>query len=156
MRPPRHRERRDSRREERMKMRIDEFHSRNVPEGETHDSLSEAVIGVLIEVHSKLGPGLSEMMYENAVCHEFDLRGIKYARQVPVAVEYKGKIIGETKLDLIVEGKLILELKTVETLSPVHRSQVICYLQVTKLKVALLVNFNVALLKDGIKRIVLS
>ena len=137
-------------------MKIHEFHSRNVPAGEAHDLLTEAVIGVLIEVHKELGPGLSEMMYENAVCHEFDLRGIKYARQVPVAVEYKGKMIGETKLDLIVEGQLILELKTVENLSPVHRAQVICYLHATKLKVALLVNFNVALIKDGIKRIVLS
>jgi GxxExxY protein len=129
---------------------------RNAPRAEERDPLTEAVIGALIEVHRELGPGLTEVMYENAICHEFDLRGIHYARQVPVAVEYKGQQIGETRLDLVVEDQLIVELKTCETLTPVHRAQVICYLRATKLKVALLVNFTVAILKDGIKRIVLS
>jgi GxxExxY protein len=137
-------------------MRIEEFHSRRVPAGEEVDELTEAIIGALIEVHRVLGPGLTEIMYENAVCNELKLRSIKYARQVPVAVEYKGKSIGDTRLDIVVEDKLILELKACETLNSVHRAQVICYLRATKLKIGLLVNFNVSILKDGIKRVVLS
>ena len=124
--------------------------------GEEADALSEAVIGALIEVHRELGPGLTEVMYEEAVCYELTLRGIQFSRQVPIAVAYKGHPIGDTRLDVLVEGRLIIELKACESLSPVHRAQVICYLKATKLKVALLVNFNVAILKDGIKRIVLS
>jgi GxxExxY protein len=137
------------------KMRFDEFHSRNVADVE-NDPFTASIIAVLIEIHRELGPGLLESMYENAICHEFDLRGIAYQRQVPVNVVYKGKVIGEQRVDLIVEGRLLLELKCCETLSAVHRAQVICYLRVTGLKLALLVNFNVAVLKDGIKRIILS
>jgi len=136
-------------------MRFDEFHARNTPDAEK-DPFTAAIIAVLIEVHRELGPGLLESMYENAICHEFDSRGVAYQRQVPVNVLYKGKVIGEQRIDLIVEGRLILELKSCESLAPVHRAQVICYLQVTKLKLALLVNFNVAVLRDGIKRVILS
>lgn len=137
-------------------MKFEEVYSRRVPKGEVNDLLSEKVIGALIEVHREVGPGLTENMYEEAVCHEFDLRGIRYTRQVPVDVHYKGKAIGATRIDLIVEGKLIIELKACEALNSVHKAQVICYLKATGLKVALLVNFNVAALKDGIKRVILS
>jgi GxxExxY protein len=134
---------------------IFEFRARTTPETQS-DPLTEKVIGALIEVHRELGPGLSEIMYEEAVCHEFDLRGILYARQVSLPVIYKGKAIGEGRLDLVVEGKVILELKACEVLTPVHRAQLITYLRVTGLKVGLLVNFNVSILKDGIKRVILT
>jgi GxxExxY protein len=120
------------------------------------DPLSEAVIGAAIEVHRELGPGLTEDMYEDALCHELDLRGIPYARQVQVPVIYKGKAIGKTRIDLIVDGQLVVELKSCESLNAVHRAQVITYLRVTGLHVGLLINFNVAILKDGIKRVLLT
>jgi GxxExxY protein len=81
---------------------------------------------------------------------------MKYERQVPVPVMYKGKHIGSNRIDLIVESKVIVELKSCDALGPVHHAQVICYLRIKKLKVALLINFNVAILHDGIKRVVLS
>jgi GxxExxY protein len=137
-------------------MKFHEFHARNVPPGEEWDEVSEKVIGAAIEVHRKVGPGLAENMYEEALAHEFDLRQIKYTRQVPVSVEYKGKVIGQARLDFLVEGRLIVELKACESLNPVHRAQCICYLRATGHRVALLINFNVAILKDGAKRIVLS
>ena len=133
-----------------------DFHARNAPKEPENDPLTEAVIGACIEVHRELGPGLLESMYENAVCRELELRGIRFARQVPVNVEYKGVAIGETRIDLVVKERLIIELKAVEALTAVHRSQVICYLRATRLQLALLVNFNVPVLKDGIKRIILS
>jgi GxxExxY protein len=136
-------------------VRFDEFRERVAPEA-VNDPLSQAVLGAAIEVHRELGPGLTEIMYEDALCHEFDLRGIRYARQVPVPVTYKGKQIGTTRVDLIIEGKLIVELKACEALTPVHRAQLVTYLRVTRLTVGLLINFNVAILKDGIKRVVLS
>ena len=95
-------------------------------------------------------------MYENAVCRELQLRGTRFERQAPVNVEYKGVAIGETRIDLVVEERLIVELKAVDALTAVHRAQVICYLRATGLKLALLVNFNVPVLKDRIKRIILS
>jgi GxxExxY protein len=137
-------------------MKFDEFRRRNVPPGEEHDELTDRVIAAAIDVHRIVGPGMTEDMYENALAHEFDLRGILYQRQVPVAVEYKGKNIGQTRLDFLVERRLIVELKACEALNPVHRAQCICYLRATNLKVALLINFNVPVLRDGIKRIALS
>ena len=132
------------------------FRERLVPKGEQHDPLSERVIGAAIEVHSRLGAGLPESMYELAMCRELGLRGIQFARQVPIPVEYKGVAIGDVRIDLLVEGKLIVELKACEALNDVHRSQCITYLKVTGHQVALLINFNVSLLKEGIRRIVLS
>jgi GxxExxY protein len=120
------------------------------------DHLTERIIGACIEVHRELGPGLTENLYEEAVCHEFDLRQLRYERQVPVPVLYKGKRLGDTRVDLIVERKVIVELKACESLNPVHRGQIICYLRLKKLAVGLLVNFNVAILRDGVKRVVLT
>jgi GxxExxY protein len=139
-----------------MDMRVDQFHSRHVPEGEEHDELTEQVIGAAIEVHRELGPGLTEILYEAALCHEFDLRGIPYARQMEIDVVYKGKKIGKTRIDLLVADRLILELKACEHLNDVHRAQCITYLGITGKTLALLINFNVKLLKDGIKRIAKS
>jgi len=138
-------------------MKFEELRASGVVKtAEEWDDLSGRDIGAAIEVHRELGPGLTEIMYEEALCHEFDLRGIRYARQVPIDVSYKSKPIGSTRLDLVVEGELTVELKACESLGPVHRAQMICYLRVTGHKVGLLINFNVAILKDGIKRVVLS
>jgi GxxExxY protein len=95
-------------------------------------------------------------MYELALCRELELRSLQFLRQVPVAVDYKGVSVGECRMDLLVGGKLIVELKACEALTDVHRSQCITYLRVTGHKVVLLISFNVAVLKDGIRRVVLS
>lgn len=115
--------------------------------------ITNAIIGAAIEVHRELGAGLLESLYENALASEFRRRGISYIRQVPVEVQYKGEPIGETRLDFIVESKVIVELKAVEALAPVHKAQMICYLKITKLKLGMLINFNVPVLKEGIRRI---
>ena len=137
-------------------MTWEEFHRRNAAPEEPWDEVSERVSGAAIEVHRLVGPGMTEDMYENALALEFDLRGIPYARQVPVRVEYKGKPIETARLDFLVEGRLIVELKACERLTDVHRAQCICYLRATGHRVALLINFNIPVLKDGIKRVILS
>src|SRR6188768_4275390 len=96
------------------------------------DRLTEMAIGAFIEVHRELGPGLTENLYEAAVCHELDLRGLKYERQVLVDVVYKGKSIGQNRIDLIIEGRLIVELKACESLNAIHRAQLICYLKLKR------------------------
>jgi GxxExxY protein len=130
--------------------------NRNIPAGEQHDALTEQVIGAAIEVHRHLGPGLNEALYEAALCHEFELRGIPYSKQVDVPVLYKGKVIGKTRIDLLVVDRLIVELKACEELSGIHRAQCVTYLTVTGLEVSLLINFNVLVLVDGVKRVVRS
>src|SRR5438045_9679370 len=110
---------------------IFDFHRRNAKGEEIEAELTERVIGAAIEVHRHLGPGLPENSYEAALCHEFDLRGIRYERQVPVEIKYKGKTVGEIRLDLVVESRLIVELKACEALTPVHRAQCVSYLRAT-------------------------
>jgi GxxExxY protein len=136
-------------------MRVDEFLARN-DWPEERDPVTGRIIAAAIEVHRELGPGMTEAMYEEALALEFDLQGVLFARQVPVMVHYKGRPIGNTRLDFLVEGAVILELKACEALNLVHRAQCICYLRATGLRVALLINFNVPVLKDGIKRVILS
>jgi GxxExxY protein len=126
--------------------------------GEKVDSeaerLATLVIGAGIEVHEQLGPGHSERVYEEALCHELTLRGIPFERQVRFKVLYKTKEVGEGWVDLLVGGRLVVELKSVEQLSNVHREQALAYLVAMNLRLALLMNFNVTYLKDGIKRVV--
>jgi GxxExxY protein len=117
------------------------------------NSITNAIIGACIEVHRVLGPGYLESVYENALAVEFRLRGIRFSRQHPLALVYKGEAVGEACLDFLIEGTVILELKTVEAFAPIHTAQVISYLKATKHKLALLINFNVRVLKDGIKRV---
>ena len=118
------------------------------------DELTAAVIGAAIEVHRHLGPGLDEMLYESGLCLEFRLRNISFARQVIVPVLYKGEVIGEKRLDLIVDNRLIVELKAVESLTALHKAQLNTYLKIMRYKVGLLINFNCPILKDGIKRVI--
>ena len=114
------------------------------------DELARAVIGAAIEVHRHLGPGYLESVYEEALAIECELRGIPIERQKPVAVMYKGRRVGRARLDLIVGDLLIVDLKTVESLAPIHTAKMISYLNSTGLQLAILINFNSPLLKDGI------
>ncbi len=120
------------------------------------NALSRVLLEAALEVHRHLGPAFTESVYENALCHELHERGIPFARQVPVAVQYKGTIVGEGRADLIVDGQLVVELKAVPALVPVHIAQVISYLKATGLTLGLLVNFGERRLETGFKRVVLT
>ena len=124
--------------------------------GDELDELAHAVIGAGIEVHRHLGAGFQESVYEEALCVELKLRGIPFTRQHAVTVMYKDHEVGSGKIDLLVAGRLVVELKTVEALLPVHSAQVISYLKSIGGKLGLLLNFKAPVLKDGIKRVVLS
>lgn len=121
----------------------------------SNDPLTQKIIGCAIEVHRQLGPGLLEHLYEEALVAEFDIQGIPYKRQVKLPVLYKDKLIGEYRLDLLVEDTVIIEIKSVERHDPVFEAQLLTYLRLTKVHVGLLINFNSKLLKDGVKRYVL-
>ena len=118
------------------------------------NTLTSQVIGAAIEVHRHLGPGFLESVYETALCFELAERGLRFSRQHPISVEYKGQSVGEGRLDFLVEGRLVVELKAVEQLHNIHVAQVISYLKATQLSFGLRMNFNVKVLKDGIRRIV--
>ena len=116
--------------------------------------LTELVIGACIEVHRHLGPGLLESAYEECLCHELWLAGLGFARQRPLAVRYKGiELDCGYRLDIVVQEQLILELKAVDRLLPVHEAQLLTYLKLTDLDVGLLINFNIAVLRQGVRRL---
>ena len=118
------------------------------------DELAYAVIGAAIEVHRLLGPGFLESVYEEALCVELTLRGIRFARQLPIGVQYKGQKVGEARLDLVVDDSLVVELKAVEGIAPIHVAQILSYLKATRLRLGLLISFNVTTLRRGIKRVI--
>ena len=120
------------------------------------DSLAEQTIGAAIEVHRHLGPGFLEGIYEDALCMELALRDIAFKRQVPTEITYKSKPLRVGHIDLVVSDRLVVELKAVKSLQSVHRAQVMAYLKAMDLKLGLLMNFNEALLKDGLKRVIWS
>lgn len=124
---------------------------------EERDALTEAFIGAAIEVHREMGPGLLESVYEKCLVHELRLRDIDCEPQVRIPIVYKGQIIGADDLvmDLHFPGRLVVELKAVEKLLPIHEAQLLTYLRLSKTRTGLLINFNVRLLKDGVKRMVL-
>ncbi|HKW27432.1 MAG TPA: GxxExxY protein [Terriglobales bacterium] len=116
-------------------------------------SRTEPIIGAAIEVHKQIGPGLLESTYEECLCHELNLRGIQFQRQLDLPVLYKGlKLDCGYRLDLLVEDRVVVELKAVEQILPVHEAQLLTYLHLAHKPVGLLINFNVPLLKDGIRR----
>jgi len=118
------------------------------------NALTESVIGAAIEVHRELGPGLLESVYEKALCRELTLRQIPYERQVQVPLDYKGASLdAHLRLDLVVDRSLILELKAVDHLLPIHEAQLLTYLKLSHLPVGLLLNFYETRLKNGIKRL---
>ena len=119
------------------------------------DPLTQRIIGCAIEVHRHLGAGLLEALYEEALAVEFGLQGLKFQRQVELPVEYKGKLIGQYRLDLLVEDAVVAEIKSVERYDPVFEAQLLTYMKLTGKQVGLLINFNSQLLKDGLKRFVL-
>lgn len=120
------------------------------------DQLTEAVIGAAIEVHRHLGSGFQERTYERALSVELRLRGIAYQTQVMVNLDYKGENIGDGKIDLLVEGCLVVELKAVSELHDAHKNQVLAYLKATEFNLGLLINFHAPTIKDGLKRVILS
>jgi GxxExxY protein len=117
-------------------------------------SLSHSIIGAAIEVHRVIGPGLLESVYEMALCRELWLRGLRVDRQISVPVHYKGEILDcHVKLDLLVEKTVVIEIKTVERLVPIHTAQLLTYLRLEDLWLGLLINFNVSSLRDGLRRV---
>jgi GxxExxY protein len=123
---------------------------------EDKDPRTSRIIGAAIEVHKELGPGLLESAYEECLCHEFHLRGLPFRRQIDLPVSYKGlKLDCGYRLDLIVDDTVVVELKAVEALFPVHQAQLLTYMKLTGKQVGLLINFNVPLLTQGIIRRVL-
>lgn len=121
-----------------------------------YEELTSEIIGAAIEVHRVLGPGLLESAYEECLCRELELRQVRFQRQVALPVSYRGlQLDCGYRLDLVVEEKVVLEIKAVESLAPIHQAQLMTYLRLSSLRAGLLMNFNVVLMKDGIKRIVL-
>lgn len=117
--------------------------------------LTGKVIEAAIEVHRNMGPGLLESVYERCLSHELTVRGIEHARQMALPITYKGIALGDDfRLDIVVPGQLILELKSVDALLPIHEAQLLTYLKLSGIKLGLLINFNVSLLKNGIRRMI--
>jgi len=119
------------------------------------DHFSEAIVGCAIEVHRQLGPGLLESIYESALCIELRDKGLSFRRQVSLPVWYKGELLGEHRPDLVINDQIIVEVKSVERLAPVHTAQMLTYLRIAHLRVGLILNFNSAVLRAGIKRVLL-
>ena len=120
------------------------------------DRITEDIIGAAIEVHRELGPGLLESTYEACLAYELTQRGLKVERQKPLPVVYKRlKLDIGYRVDLLVEDRVIVELKAVDRLEPIHESQLLSYLRLSRCKVGLLINFNVRVLRDGLKRLIL-
>lgn len=119
------------------------------------NAVSNLVLGAAIEVHRHFGPGLLESAYEGCLCHELTLRNIRFERQVCQPVNYKGCLLDNGyRLDILVEGILVVEIKSVEKLKPVHEAQLLTYLKLSDRYLGLLLNFNELRLKDGIKRVI--
>jgi GxxExxY protein len=121
------------------------------------NQITQAVIGAAMEVHRALGPGLLESAYHECLCRELTVRGIAYERERPIPLEYKGtRLECGYRLDILVASAVVVEIKSVETIAPVHEAQLITYLRLGGWKVGLLINFNVPILKQGIHRRVLG
>ena len=118
-----------------------------------HEHTTERIIAAAIEVHRELGPGLLESAYLHCLCHELALRGIGFRCEVPLPIDYKGiHLESGYRMDLVVEDQVAVELKSVDKVLPIHHSQLITYLRLSRLRVGLLINFNVKMLRDGIVR----
>jgi len=122
----------------------------------THiNELTEKIIGAAIEVHKNLGPGLLESVYEECLCYELEQIGLRFQRQLSIPVKYKEiQLDIGYRLEIIIEDEVIIELKTVEKITPLHEAQLLTYLKITDKEVGLIMNFNSALLKNGIKRMI--
>ena len=119
------------------------------------DALTDRIIGLAIDVHRALGPGLLESAYEACLCREFELGGLPFDRQVLLSIDYKGlKLENVYRLDVVVDGRVVLEIKAIEKLLAIHEAQLLTYLRFSGLKTGLLLNFSAPTLKDGIKRMI--
>jgi len=125
------------------------------PLTEDVELIVERTIGCCIAVHRELGPGLLESIYVRAVCLELEASGISFEQQKPIPVNYRGKLLCHQRLDIVVAQQIILEIKCVERLHPVHHAQLLSYLKISGFRGGLLLNFNSAVLRDGLRRIVL-
>jgi len=122
-----------------------------------HDPITHEIIGAAIEVHRLLGPGLLESAYEECLAHELTIRKLEFRRQVPVPVVYKGvKLECGYRIDILVVGRIVVELKSIEAIASVHEATLLTYLRLSRNTLGLLINFNVSILKDGIRRFVLK
>ena len=120
------------------------------------DSISKEIIGCAIEVHKLLGPGLLESAYEECIMFELTKKGLRVERQKPIPIVYKEiKLDCGYRLDLLVENCIVVELKSIDFFSPVHEAQILTYMRFSKMKIGLLINFNVTVLKNGLKRFIL-
>jgi GxxExxY protein len=118
-------------------------------------NITHAIIGAAIEIHRELGPGLLEAVYEECLAKEFDLRQMAYERQKPIPLVYKDlKLECGYRLDFLVASRVVVELKSIETIAPIHESVILTYLRLSETPLGLLINFNVPVLKDGIRRYV--
>jgi len=121
----------------------------------TDNEVTHEIIGAAIEVHKRLGPGLLESAYEECLTHELRLRNLRVDRQLGVPVVYKDtKLDCGYRIDLLVEGRIVVELKSIECFAPIHEAVILTYLRLSGHKVGLLINFNVAILKDGVRRFI--
>jgi len=119
------------------------------------ETLINRVIGCCITVHRALGPGLLEGIYSRAVALELEHAGIPFEREKEIPVLYRGEVLCNQRLDFVIANQIVLEIKSVDFITQIHRSQVLCYLRLSRLRAGLLINFNVPILQDGIKRVVL-
>lgn len=119
------------------------------------EALVAETIGCCIRVHTAMGPGLLESIYRKAVCIELELAGIRFEQEKTIDMSYRGQFLGKHRLDLVVADQIVLELKAIDRLANVHRAQVLGYLRASGCRIGILINFNVAVLGDGLKRFVL-
>ncbi|MBS1552340.1 MAG: GxxExxY protein [Bacteroidetes bacterium] len=120
------------------------------------EMIGKEIVDCAFKVHSSLGPGLLEKIYETCFCHELSKKGLKFSSQVSVPIKYDGLIFNEgCRIDVLVEDKVICELKAVNEMNPVYEAQILTYLKLTNKRLGFLINFNVPLIKNGIKRIIL-
>jgi len=124
-------------------------------EAAKYDPLTHRIIGCAMEVHRRLGPGLLEATYEEVMCIELTEQGISFVRQAGIPVFYKGHLIGEHRPDLVVQDRVVVEVKSVERLIGVHQAQLLAYMRLLKKPVGLLLNFNSEVLRTGIRRLVI-
>lgn len=131
--------------------------SKSMMTGQGINQTTETIIGAAIEVHKHLGPGLLESAYEECLCHELSLRNIPFQKQVPLPVVYKGtKLDCGYRVDLLVKDEVVVELKAIESILPIHEAQALTYMRLGSWKVGLIINFNTPIVVKGIKRLVLG
>jgi GxxExxY protein len=119
------------------------------------EKAGRALLDAAIEVHRHLGPGFLERIYEESLCHELALRGVSFERQKSIQVFYKDMALGKQRVDLLVEGVVVVEIKAVDAILPIHQAQLLSYLKTADLRLGFIINFKTKLLKQGIKRMVL-